>query len=133
MTDESRTIAFVCLHGSAKSLIAAAHLNRIAHERGLALRADSLGVEPDVGVPALVVDGLAGDGIDVRGYIPKPVTRQALAAATHVVSLSCELPAFVSAGTPIEEWTDLPMVSDGFDLARDEIVARVERLIDVLK
>jgi hypothetical protein len=32
---DSRTIVFVCLHGSVKSQIAAAHFNRIARERGL--------------------------------------------------------------------------------------------------
>ena len=32
---DSKTIVFVCLHGSVKSQMAAAHFNRIARERGL--------------------------------------------------------------------------------------------------
>ena len=39
-------IAFVCLHGSAKSLMAAEYLNRRAIERGLALEASSADASP---------------------------------------------------------------------------------------
>jgi hypothetical protein len=61
------TIVFVCLHGSAKSLIAAEHLNRLARLRGASIRGESLGLEPDADVPPNVVIGLAADGIDVHG------------------------------------------------------------------
>ena len=33
------TVVFVCEHGAAKSVVAAAHFNRMARERGLAVRA----------------------------------------------------------------------------------------------
>jgi arsenate reductase (thioredoxin) len=122
------TILFVCLHGSAKSLIAAEHLNRLAESRGLALRGESMGVEPDVEVPAPVVAGLAADGIDVRTYIPRHLDAEHLASAMHVVSFGCDLPATARAASSIERWDDLPMVSDGFATARDAIVARVETL-----
>ena len=42
------TILFVCEHGSAKSVVAAAHFNRIAAARGLPFRAISRGTVPDV-------------------------------------------------------------------------------------
>lgn len=41
-------IAFVCLHGSAKSLIAAEFCKRLAAERGTTLQATTSGPEPDV-------------------------------------------------------------------------------------
>jgi protein-tyrosine-phosphatase len=42
---DPQKVAFVCLHGSAKSLIAAEYLNRVAIERKLPLRATTSGPE----------------------------------------------------------------------------------------
>jgi protein-tyrosine-phosphatase len=126
-------IVFVCLHGSAKSLIAAAHLERLAGARGLSVRAASLGLEPDAEVPSHVVAGLAADGFDVRGYVPRLASANELAAATRVVSFGCDLDSLVPSSVHIDRWDDLPMVSDGYALARDAIVARVETLLDDLR
>src|SRR5262249_35169486 len=41
------TVVFVCLHGSVKSQVAAAHFNRIAKERGLPVIAVSRGIAVD--------------------------------------------------------------------------------------
>jgi protein-tyrosine-phosphatase len=65
----SQKVAFVCLHGSAKSLIAAEYFNRIAIEKNLPLRATTSGSEPDNEVPENVVAGLKRRGIDV-GQVP---------------------------------------------------------------
>jgi arsenate reductase len=121
------TILFVCLHGSAKSLIAAEHWNRLAEASGDDTRAVSLGVEPDDAVPGAVVAGLAKDGFDVRGYTPQAATPDRFATANRIVSFGCELPA-IPPSARVEQWSDLPMVSDGYDVARDAIVARVETL-----
>src|SRR5258708_8000092 len=59
-------VAFVCLHGSAKSLIAAEYFNRLAVERNLPFRATTSGPEPYREVPENVVAGLKSRGIDVR-------------------------------------------------------------------
>ena len=40
---ETQKVAFVCLHGSAKSLIAAEYFNRLAREKSLPLRATTPG------------------------------------------------------------------------------------------
>jgi protein-tyrosine-phosphatase len=124
-----RTILFVCLHGSAKSLIAAEHLNRLARARGLPLRGESAGIDPDESVPPPVVSGLAADGIDVQNYTPGQVTRERLAAADTVVSMGCDITELSDANRSVRLWDDLPMVSDGYDAARSEIVARVEQLL----
>jgi len=127
----SPTVLFVCLHGSAKSLIAAEHFTRLAQERGLRYRGESVGVEPDPEVPGLVVAGLARDGFAVGEYVPRILTSACLSDAVYVVSFGCDLPEMTIAGRH-ERWDDLPMVSDGFDRARNAIVARVERLIDTV-
>jgi arsenate reductase len=125
-------VIFVCLHGSAKSLIAAEHFSYLARARGLPLSAESVGVEPDAAVPVHVVAGLAADGIDIHGYIPRQASPDAFAAAAHVVSFGCDLGSFVPPETNVDRWDDLPAVSDGYAPARDAIVQRVEALLDRL-
>lgn len=123
------TVVFVCLHGSAKSLIAAEHFRRLARQCGVDLEAVSGGVESDAEVPPKVIQGLLEDGIDVRGRRPRPVTGEALAKACHVVSFGCDLKGMLPPGLAVERWDDVPAVSDGFAVARDAIVARLPRLL----
>jgi protein-tyrosine-phosphatase len=125
-------VIFVCLHGSAKSLIAAEHFQRLAQAHGARFRASSLGIEPDSDVPAHVVAGLAADGFDVRGYVPRLASPDELASAMRVVSFGCDLGALAPPATPIDRWDDLPIVSDGYVPARDAIVARVAALLNDL-
>jgi hypothetical protein len=53
---DPQKVAFVCLHGSAKSLIAAEYFNRVAIERKLPLRATSKPEERWDECPAVSVD-----------------------------------------------------------------------------
>ncbi len=124
------TMVFVCLHGSAKSLIAAEHCQKLASRRGLDLRATAAGLEPDEKVPSPVVDGLLRDGIDVRGRQPRPISREDLAGARRVVSFGCDVGGVVPPGVAVERWDDIPAVSENFEVARDAIIARVARLVD---
>lgn len=75
------TVVFVCLHGSAKSLIAAEHFRRLAEEQGLDVCATSAGTDPDPEIPPHVIEGLLADGIDVRGRRPRSLCREELARA----------------------------------------------------
>jgi arsenate reductase len=122
-------IAFVCLHGSAKSLIAAEYCKRLAAARGVDVVASSSGPEPDAEIPAHVVEGLRGDGIDVSRQRPQRVSAEGLADAAHIVSFGCDLSAIAPAGVAIDRWDDCPAVSDGYPTARDFIAAGVERLL----
>jgi hypothetical protein len=57
------------------------------------------------------------------------VTPYDLATATRVVSFGCA----VGAGTtPVEQWDDVPAVSENYAAARARIVARVEQLVTEL-
>jgi protein-tyrosine-phosphatase len=122
-------IVFVCLHGSAKSLIAA-ELARLAAERqGLGLRFASMGTEPDPDVPAHVVAGLKTDGVDVLGRVPEMASAAAMAGARCVVTFGPDVRAMAPQGARIEDWKDVPDVSGGYDRARTEIRKRVEGLL----
>jgi protein-tyrosine-phosphatase len=125
-------VAFVCLHGSAKSLIAAEYMCHLARTGGVKLAATTSGPEPDAEVPANVIDGLLSRGIDARHRVPQRVSAQALARASHIVSFGCDLSDLVGAERLVERWDDCPAVSDNFDTAWAFITRRVEQLFEQL-
>ena len=119
-------VLFVCLHGAAKSVIAAAHFRRLAAARGLGVDAVAAGTEPEPEHASGAVKGLAADGLRPAPARPRPVTRYDLDTATRVVSFGCDVvPAH---GQRVEQW-DVPAVSNGYEAARERIVANVERLV----
>ena len=121
-------IAFVCLHGSAKSVIAAEYLNRVCAQHGLALQAFSAGREPDDAIPPHVISGLREKGFDVSGRKPATADRATLAEADEVIAFGCDL-GDDAAGKPQAQWGDCPAVSEDFPAAWDYIVARVDALV----
>jgi arsenate reductase len=127
-----KKVAFVYLHGSAKSLIAAEHFNRLASAKGLPLRATTSGPEPDAEVPANVIAGCKTRGLDVASYKPAMIAANQLADADLIVSFACDAGRRLAPGKPEERWDECPAVSDDFDIAWDFITGRVERLITKL-
>jgi hypothetical protein len=124
-----RTVVFVCQHGAAKSVIAAALLERLAAEHGIALRALARGTEPQPQVAPAVVAGLLAKRIDVRAWQPRPLTPGDHAQAWRVVSFGPDLSHLVPNGTLVEVWDDIPAVADGFQAAQAAIAGRLLRLI----
>jgi hypothetical protein len=59
----TKTIVFVCLHGSVNSQMAAAYFNKAAQERGLPYTAISRGIDLHRSIPVRILDGLALDGL----------------------------------------------------------------------
>ena len=131
MTAKPVHVAFVCLHGSAKSVLAAEYLNRASTSQGLAVRATASGREPDDEIPANVVEGLRGKGFDVRHRKPEAASAERFSDADVVVSFGCDLGGLVPATRTIELWSACPAVSDDFEAAWQFITARVERLLEV--
>src|SRR6266481_3434079 len=75
------TVVFVCEHGSAKSIIAAAEFERMTKERGLDLNILARGANPDAEIPKLVRDGLKADGYDLGDFKPTRVSEKDLKGA----------------------------------------------------
>jgi arsenate reductase (thioredoxin) len=121
-------VLFVCLHGAAKSVIAAEYLRRLARSTGRDLEATAAGVEPDDAIPSHVVSGLADDGCDVSGRTPQRLTDEELAGADIVISFGCSLE---TGSTPRQliTWDDIPAVSDGYGPARDAIIGRLRTFL----
>jgi len=123
-------VLFVCLHGAAKSVLAAADFERIAKERGLNIAAESAGTEPDPQIAPPVLATLKGEGVDMAGRKPRLVTREMAAGATRVVAFGCGLGAAAPDGDRLEQWEDVPNVSDGLPAARAVIRGHIEHLLD---
>jgi protein-tyrosine-phosphatase len=119
-------VLFVCLHGAAKSVVAAAHFRRLAAARRLAVGAVAAGSEPDPQLAPAAVKGLAGDGLQPSPARPRPVTLYDLDHATRIVSFGCDVDP--GQGQRVDQW-DVPAVSDGYEAARDRITAKVQSLI----
>jgi arsenate reductase len=127
------TVVFVCEHGAAKSVIAAAHFNRLASQLKLSYRAVARGTNPDDAVALDVRSSLAAEGLDVSGWKPQRVSEDDITRAARVVSLATDLPARkLSVKAKLLEWNDIPSVSQDFSGARAAIVREVERLVNRL-
>lgn len=132
-TAPAQTVLFVCEHGAAKSVIAAAHFNKIARERGLPYRAVARGTAPDADIPAGVRQGLQREGLQLSVERPVLVAQADASAADRIVTFEIALPATVSsAKTSPTDWKAVPAVSANFDVASADIKRRVEALIDEL-
>lgn len=121
------TVLFICEHGSAKSVVAAAHFNRLATERGLAYRAVSRGTAPDAEMAPPAVQGLRGDGLQPGDAAPIQLRQSDLDAAVRVVTF-CDIPGDLAPGTSIERW-EVPPVSTGYAASRDAMLARIEQML----
>jgi len=123
-------VLFVCLHGAAKSVLAAADFERMAKARGLPVNVESAGTEPDPEIAPGVAAALKAEGVDMAGHKPRLVTREMAAGASRIVAFGCDLGAAAPPGVKIDQWADVPAVSDGLPAARAVIRTHIERLLD---
>ena len=127
---DSATVVFVCEHGTVKSVIALAHFERLARERGLPVRAISRGTAPDARLPEFMVRALRAEGFHVDAFAPTRFDSSALAGAIHVVSF--DVPPLPVTTVPVERWDQLPSVTADYARGSSAIKARVEALVDSL-
>ncbi len=129
---QPRIIVFVCEHGAAKSVIAAAYFNKLAGETGLELQASARGTDPDHKLSAQAVAGLRTDGLTPTESLPQKLSMEDVESAQRIVSL-CKLPETYQQKSIVEQWDDLPPVSDNYEKARDAILERLESLMKKLR
>ena len=130
-TGREQVVVFVCEHGVAKSVIAAAHFNRLARERNLNMRAIARGTNPEGEIPPGVTTGLQRDGL-VPGERPKELSEDDVGGTSRVVAF-CKLPAKYYEKAAVEEWSDVPPVSEDYLKAREAILDHLKRLLDELQ
>ena len=129
---QSRTpqrVVFVCEHGAAKSLIAAAYFNKLAIDRGMDVRATFRGVTPQDELSVRAVEGLRADGLGVPDQKPTEIRPDDIDRATHVFAIGCALPATLASSAKAGSWDDVPD-DRGYPAMRDAIVVHVRALLD---
>jgi protein-tyrosine-phosphatase len=129
--NQNPKIVFVCAHGAAKSILAAAYFNTLASENDLAMTAVARGTHPDAELSSRVVSGLSEDGLLPTESIPTKLTREELETAQQVVSF-CTLPAEYLQKAVVEYWDDIPPVSEDYERSRDVIIQHLKELIKTL-
>jgi protein-tyrosine-phosphatase len=125
---ENKTIVFVCLHGSVKSQMAAAHFNRIAKERGLPYTAISRGIEVDSSIPPRIREELNQDGLAPLDDVPQPLTAAEAAGAVKVVAFDT-VPEKNRGAAEVNYWSDVPPTSKNYSALRDAIVHHIDDLV----
>ena len=130
-TRDPARVVFVCEHGSVKSLIAMEYFNRSVQERGLPYRAVARGTAPQP-MPGPVREGLRAAGFDVSEFVPQLLKASDVDHASLVVSFDQDVTKIVGGRARHLRWDSLREVSAGYARGRDEIVRRVDSLVEEL-
>jgi arsenate reductase len=130
ITKDVPEVLFVCVQNAGRSQMAAALLDHFAEGR---VHVRSAGSEPADRINPYVVTAMSELGIDIGREFPKPMTDEVVRAADAVVTMGCGDACPIYPGKRYEDWevddpadTDL----DGVRRIRDDIAARVRRLLD---
>ena len=129
--NQNPMIVFVCEHGAAKSILAAAYFNKLASESDLGMTAIARGTHPDVELSSKTVSGLREEGLTPTESIPVRLTREEMESAQRVVSF-CTLPEEYGHKVVVEYWDDVPPFSEDYERSRDVIIEHLKELIKTL-
>ena len=123
---QNNLIVFVCEHGAAKSVIAAAYFNKLAEETNSDLRAIARGTHPDQELSSKAITGLREDGLSPTESTPQKLSLADVESAQRIVAF-CELPEEYQNKVTIEQWDGVPPVSEDYEKARNAIVERINQ------
>jgi protein-tyrosine-phosphatase len=126
------TVLFLCPHGAGKSVLASAQFQRLARERGLAVRVESAGTDPDPAVSAAVATHLRQNGYDLPVGTPQKVTAAQVASADVVISLGCDLSGLPQPRGTLQRWDEVPGPGEDVKGADEAIRRRVIALVEEL-
>jgi protein-tyrosine-phosphatase len=130
MAQGSDRVVFVCEHGNVKSLIASQWFDRLAAERGLAVRAVSRGLSPEQRVPGAIADRLRGDGFEVAAFVPRALAPADLEGTVRLVMIGAEAPAWIPReAVTVERWDGIPPASERYEASRDALRSRLDALV----
>ena len=125
-------VIFVCEHGAAKSVLAAACFNALAGTHGLPFEAVARGTAPDPDYPPSVREWLTRQGLP-RGSPPEALAHRDLVGAVRIVTFDRpEVAGRCPPGSALAAWDGLPAVSADFERAREAIEQKVGALLESL-
>ncbi len=126
------TVLFICPHGAAKSVLASAYFQRLAKERGLNVRVEAAGIEPQEAVSPAVKEHLERNGYSVPVTKPRVVTKEDLNQADVVISMGCDLSRLPTTPGTLRRWDEVPGPSEDLKGADEAIRKRVMALVEEL-
>jgi hypothetical protein len=126
-----KKIVFVCEHGSAKSVIAAAYFNELAKEKNLPYEAVARGTNPDKEISVKTKQLLIQDNLFDKSFVPQKLSQHDLDGAQQVF-LFYALPETIQSKDNIQYWLEIDAVNGDFVKLKNDIVARLIPLIDSL-
>jgi arsenate reductase (thioredoxin) len=129
---QNRTVVFVCEHGAALSVVAAAYFNKFAAEEHLKIRAVARGTTPQKHLSVSAREGLKADGVIFEPKRPRAFSAHELRHAQRIVAF-CPVPGRYSRMAPVETWNDVPAPSEDYARSRDAIVRHLKKLISELR
>ncbi|MGH9835909.1 MAG: family 16 glycoside hydrolase, partial [Blastocatellia bacterium] len=122
--EQTPVVVFVCEHGAAKSVVAAALFNKLAGDRGLNFRALARGANPDAEIGLAAARGLQADGLKPAEATPKKISQADLPGARRVITF-CALPDGYPGEVKVESWDEAPSISEDYGKARDWLAGRI--------
>ena len=126
-------VVFVCEHGAAKSVMAAAEFGKLAKQKGVAFEIISRGTVPDAEVAVRIRQHLLADGMDIGSAKPAKVSAKDLEGATTVVTFGPDLSALLPKGAKLLDWSATPSPSQDYRAAREYIVKQLETLVESMQ
>ena len=130
--DDTPHVLFVCVQNAGRSQLAAGILRHLAGDR---LRVATAGSQPATEVRSSIIAALDEIGIPATGDFPKPLTEEAVRAASVVITMGCGDACPVLPGRRYLDWdledpAGLPPA--GVRAIRDDIDRRVRALYSEL-
>lgn len=121
-----KKVIFVCTKNMIRSQMAEAIFNHLAKNA----IAESAGTDPADEIHPKVREVLEKAGIAMSPEAsPKDLSNEMMDEADLVISFGCLVPSLFSENK-FEEWDiPVPHTDEGFDVLRDDLVVRIERLI----
>jgi arsenate reductase len=132
ITKEMPEVLFVCVHNAGRSQMAAGLVKLRSAGR---IHVRSAGSDPGEEINPAVIEAMEEVGVDMSEEFPKPLTDEVVRAADVVITMGCGDACPIYPGKKYEDWVlDDPFEQDLETVRRirDEVDARVQRLIDEL-
>lgn len=128
----SVTILFVCVHNAGRSQMAAGYARALGGGRVTVL---SGGSAPGAALNPVAVAAMAEEGIDISAEVPQLLLTDDVRASDAVITMGCGDACPIFPGKRYEDWELIDPAGKGIEevrLIRDDIKARVQRLLDDL-
>ena len=132
MTTDNPAVLFLCVHNAGRSQMAAGVLRQAAGDR---ISVHSAGSEPAETLNPAVVAAMEEIGIDITDQVPTKLTDDMIRTVDVVVTMGCGDACPVYPGKRYLDWVLQDPAGQPLDVVRairDDIAARVERLVDEL-